>query len=55
MSIRIQQDIENYRLLTPLFKWVRGETLSADHRLELFRILKLPRGITLEKLTFGDI
>ncbi|CAF1667385.1 unnamed protein product, partial [Adineta ricciae] len=55
MNERIQQDIESYRLLAPLFKWVRGETLSPDHWLELFRILKLPRGTTLEKLTFGDI
>ena len=23
MNVRIQQDIENYRLITPLFKWVR--------------------------------
>ncbi|CAF2056597.1 unnamed protein product [Rotaria magnacalcarata] len=55
MNDRIQQDIDNYRLTTPLFKWVRGEALSPDHWLELFRILKVPRGITLEKLTFGDI
>ncbi|CAF3536266.1 unnamed protein product [Rotaria sordida] len=55
MNIRIQQDIESYRLTTPLFKWVRGEALSTDHWSELFRILKLSRGITLEKLTFGDI
>ncbi|CAF4638011.1 unnamed protein product [Rotaria sp. Silwood1] len=55
MNVRIQQDIENYRLTTPLFKWVRGEALSPDHWLELFRILEIPRGITLEKLTFGDI
>ncbi|CAF0723119.1 unnamed protein product [Rotaria sordida] len=55
MNIRIQQDIESYRLTTPLFKWVRGEALSTDHWSELFRILKLSRSITLEKLTFGDI
>ena len=55
MNVRIQQDIDNYRLLTPLFKWIRGEILSPDHWLELFRILKLPRGLTLEKLTFGDV
>lgn len=55
MSDRIQQDIDNYRLIAPLFKWVRGEALSPDHWLELFRILKMPRGMTLEKLTFGDI
>lgn len=55
MNVRIQEDIESYRTLVPLFKWVRGETLSPDHWLELFRILKMPRGVTLEKLTFGDI
>jgi dynein heavy chain 2 len=55
MNIRIQQEIDNYRLITPLFKWVRGESLSPDHWLELFRILKMPRGTMIEKLTFGDI
>jgi dynein heavy chain 2 len=55
MNVRIQQDIDHYRLIAPLFKWVRGEALSPDHWLELFRILKMPRGIQLEKLTFGDI
>ena len=34
---------------------MRGEQLSPDHWLDMFRLLKLPRGTTLEKLTFGDI
>ncbi|CAM4781010.1 unnamed protein product [Rotaria magnacalcarata] len=55
MNIRIQQEIDNYRLITPLFKWVRGEALSPDHWLEVFRILKMPRGTMIERLTFGDI
>ena len=38
-----------------MLKWVRGEPLSQDHWLELFRMLGLPRTMTLEKLTFGDI
>lgn len=29
--------------------------MSADHWLELFRLLKMPKGTTLEKLTFGSI
>jgi len=36
-------------------KYVRGEALSPDHWLELFRLLKMPRGTILEKLTFGDV
>ena len=41
--------------LLPLLKYVRGEVLSTDHWHELFRMLRMRRGTTLEKLTFGDI
>jgi dynein heavy chain 2 len=34
---------------------VKGEVLSAEHWHELFRMLSLPRGTTLEKLSFGDV
>ena len=43
------------QMLFPLLKYVRGEVLSPDHWHELFRMLGLPRGTTLEKLTFGDV
>ena len=43
------------QIIHPLLKFVRGEQLSPDHWLDMFRLLKLPRGTTLEKLTFGDI
>jgi dynein heavy chain 2 len=39
----------------PSLKWVRGEPLSQDHWAELFRMLKMPRGTTLDKLNFGHI
>lgn len=39
----------------PVLKWVRGEPLSQDHWMELFRMLHMPKGTTLEKLTFGQI
>ena len=38
-----------------MMKYVKGEVLSADHWHELFRMLSMPRGTTLERLTFGDI
>lgn len=41
--------------LVPLLKYVRGDVLSPEHWLELFRLVGLPKGTTLEKLTFGDI
>jgi dynein heavy chain 2, cytosolic len=39
----------------PQLKWIRGEALSPEHWLELFRMLKMPRGTSLDKLTFGDV
>ena len=38
-----------------MMKYVKGEVLSTDHWHELFRMLSMPRGTTLERLTFGDI
>ena len=39
----------------PVLKYVRGEPLSTDHWMELFRMVKMPKGTTLEKLTFADV
>lgn len=41
--------------MVPVLKYVRGEHLSQDHWLDMFRLLGLPRGTTLERLTFNDI
>ncbi|XP_012944204.1 cytoplasmic dynein 2 heavy chain 1 [Aplysia californica] len=55
MTVKIQKDIETYKNVLPVLKWVRGEPLSQDHWMEMFRLLQMPRGTTLEKLTFGNI
>ncbi|KAK7489861.1 hypothetical protein BaRGS_00018883, partial [Batillaria attramentaria] len=55
MTVRLQKDIDMYKNVLPVLKWVRGEPLSQDHWMELFRLLHMPRGTTLEKLTFGQI
>lgn len=39
----------------PVLKYVRGDVLSPDHWHELFRMVGLPKGTTLEKLTFEDL
>ena len=44
-----------FQSVLPSLKWVRGEPLSQDHWAELFRMLGMPRGMTLEKLTFGHV
>lgn len=41
--------------MIPVLKYVRGDHLSQDHWLDMFRLLGLPRGMTLERLTFSDL
>ena len=38
-----------------MMKYIKGEVLSADYWHELFCMLSMPWGTTLEWLTFGDI
>ncbi|XP_023565248.1 cytoplasmic dynein 2 heavy chain 1 [Octodon degus] len=55
MTVKLQSEVDKYKLVTPVLKYVRGEHLSPDHWLDLFRLLGLPRGTSLEKLLFGDL
>uniref|UniRef100_A0A915E882 Cytoplasmic dynein 2 heavy chain 1 n=1 Tax=Ditylenchus dipsaci TaxID=166011 RepID=A0A915E882_9BILA len=55
VSVRLQKDIEDMKEFSACLKFCRGEVLSTDHWLEMFRLLKVPRGTTLEKLVFGDL
>ncbi|XP_071990308.1 cytoplasmic dynein 2 heavy chain 1 isoform X1 [Engystomops pustulosus] len=55
MSVKLQTEIDKYKTVVPVLKYVRGEHLSPDHWLDLFRLLGLPKGTTLEKLLFGDL
>lgn len=41
--------------MIPVLKYVRGDHLSQDHWLDMFRLLGLPRGTTLERLIFQDL
>ncbi|XP_071781183.2 cytoplasmic dynein 2 heavy chain 1 [Centroberyx gerrardi] len=55
MSVKLQGEVDKYKNLVPVLKYVRGEHLSQDHWLDMFRLLGLPRGTTLERLTFNDL
>ncbi|XP_019521077.1 PREDICTED: cytoplasmic dynein 2 heavy chain 1 [Hipposideros armiger] len=55
MTVKLQSEIDKYKIAVPILKYVRGEHLSPDHWLDLFRLLGLPRGTSLEKLVFGDL
>lgn len=47
--------LHNPQELVPVLKWVRGDVLSADHWIEMFRLIGVPRGTTIEKLTFQNL
>ncbi|KAE9420714.1 hypothetical protein Angca_008064, partial [Angiostrongylus cantonensis] len=55
MGFRLLQDIDLFKEFSGCLKFCRGEVLSTDHWLEMFRLLQLPRGTTLEKLRFGNL
>ncbi|CAD6190911.1 unnamed protein product [Caenorhabditis auriculariae] len=55
MSVRLMKDVEQFKELSGCLKFCRGDVLSADHWLEMFRLLGLPRGTTIEKLKFADL
>ncbi|KAH0625160.1 hypothetical protein JD844_033332 [Phrynosoma platyrhinos] len=55
MTVKLQKEVDKYKMTLPVLKYVRGEHLSPDHWLDLFRILGLPRGTSLESLVFGDL
>ncbi|XP_028975291.2 cytoplasmic dynein 2 heavy chain 1 isoform X3 [Esox lucius] len=55
MSVKLQKEVDKYKSVVPVLKYVQGEQLSQDHWLDLFRLLGLPKGTTLERLTFWDL
>uniref|UniRef100_UPI000D31A44F cytoplasmic dynein 2 heavy chain 1 n=1 Tax=Maylandia zebra TaxID=106582 RepID=UPI000D31A44F len=55
MSVKLQEEVDKYKNMIPVLKYVRGDHLSQDHWLDMFRLLGLPRGMTLERLTFSDL
>ncbi|KAI5098641.1 cytoplasmic dynein 2 heavy chain 1, partial [Silurus meridionalis] len=55
MTVMLQKEVDKYKALIPVLKYVKGDHLSQDHWLDLFRLLGLPRGTMLEKLLFKDL
>ncbi|KAJ3215292.1 Cytoplasmic dynein 2 heavy chain 1 [Dinochytrium kinnereticum] len=49
-TIRIQKEIDSYRDFCPYLKFLRGDTWMTEHWGELFRILKIAKGVSLQDL-----
>ncbi|XP_047659849.1 cytoplasmic dynein 2 heavy chain 1-like [Tachysurus fulvidraco] len=55
MTVMLQKEVDKYKAHLPVVKYVRGDHLSQDHWLDLFRFLNLSKGTTLERLLFKDL
>jgi dynein heavy chain 2 len=55
LSSNILKDIDSYRGIIPNLKYVRGDTWMSEHWGEFFRIVSMPKGVTLPELTFGHL
>ncbi|KAJ1562887.1 Cytoplasmic dynein 2 heavy chain 1 [Nowakowskiella sp. JEL0078] len=51
----IQKQIDKFQLAIPCLKFVRGDTWMSEHWGEMFRIVGMPKGVSLSDLTFGNI
>ncbi|KAJ3140439.1 Cytoplasmic dynein 2 heavy chain 1 [Physocladia obscura] len=54
-SAYIQTQIDAYREVFPYFKFLRGDAWMTEHWGELFRIISIPKGVSLSDLTVGHI
>ncbi|KAJ3070332.1 Cytoplasmic dynein 2 heavy chain 1 [Podochytrium sp. JEL0797] len=55
LTVFIQAQIDSYRDVFPYFKFLRGDSWMTEHWGELFRIISIPKGISLSELTVGNI
>ncbi|KAI8844037.1 dynein heavy chain and region D6 of dynein motor-domain-containing protein [Chytriomyces cf. hyalinus JEL632] len=55
LSAHIQSQIDSYREVFPFFKFLRGDSWMTEHWGDLFRIISIPKGVSLSELTVGHI
>ncbi|KAK3862338.1 hypothetical protein Pcinc_031789 [Petrolisthes cinctipes] len=53
VTVRVIHDVEKYRVMLPVLKYVRGEVFSEKHWIEMYSLLGIPTTTTVDKLTFG--
>ena len=53
ITVRLLQEIERYKIILPVLKYVRGEIFSDQHWTEMYGILGMPKK-TVDKLLFED-
>ena len=55
MQTRIKNRLDAYMAAVPFLKYCQGDNFTTDHWLDLFRLLEIPKGTTVDKLKMGDL
>ncbi|KAJ8027756.1 Cytoplasmic dynein 2 heavy chain 1 [Holothuria leucospilota] len=55
MTVRLTNDIEKYKQIIPVLKYISSDVFTQEHWADMFRMLKMPRNTALDRLTFGHI
>ena len=55
MQTRIKNRLDAYMTAVPFLKYCQGDNFTTDHWLDLFRLLEIPKGTTVDKLKMGDL
>lgn len=55
VRVRLLQEMEKYKAVLPVLKYVRGEVFAEKHWLEMYSLIGIPQSIPVERLTFGDV
>ena len=53
MQARLREKIEKYKEGVLALKWCRGDNFTTEHWLDLFRLIQLPRGTSIDQVTLG--
>ena len=53
ITVKLIHEIERYKLILPVLKYIRGDIFSEQHWAEMYSLLGMPQK-TVETLTFED-
>ena len=53
IQARLREKIEKYKEGVLALKWCRGDNFTTEHWLDLFRLIQLPRGTSIDQVTLG--
>ncbi|KAB7504443.1 hypothetical protein Anas_05736 [Armadillidium nasatum] len=53
VTVRLLQELQKYKTIIPVLKFVRGDMFSEKHWIEMYNLIGIPSSVPVESLTFG--